>query len=86
MEAAIRVRGRHHRRLLGTPRWAQVLVLVVLAALDVWQHSHGAAAGPEGVRIPALRRHRSAVHADVLRVRIGSVATSGQPTQPFDPL
>ena len=38
--------------LLGTPRWAQVLVLVVLAALDVWRHFHTALPPcPEGVRI-----------------------------------
>ena len=38
--------------LLGTPRWAQVLVLVVLAALDVWRHFHTALPpSPEGVRI-----------------------------------
>lgn len=38
--------------LLGTPRWAQILVLVVLAALDVWRHFHTALPPcPEGVRI-----------------------------------
>lgn len=38
--------------LLGTPWWAQILVLVVLAGLNVWWHFRTALPPcPEGVRI-----------------------------------